>query len=77
MFTVYLCELYRCNGCRPTFYKQLDLQALNIHGNILRIDCKICKYFIAAMENNKIINIDEIIDANIVNGWKRVICFRL
>ncbi|KAK0081526.1 hypothetical protein PV325_012010 [Microctonus aethiopoides] len=61
----------RCQDIKLICYHKLDVETLNIQGNIRRIDCKVCKNFIAIAENETIINIDKIID-NSQNGWKKV-----
>lgn len=69
-------ESNRCQDIKLICFHKLDVETLNIQGNIRRIDCKVCKNFIAITENETIINIDEIID-NSQNGWKKVLNYFL
>ncbi|XP_015124130.1 uncharacterized protein LOC107046124 [Diachasma alloeum] len=61
----------KCRDLRPTIANELKLEEFRIEGNIRRIDCTVCKTFIGIIENNKMINLDEIVDRS-VDGWKQV-----
>ncbi|XP_044576530.1 soluble lamin-associated protein of 75 kDa-like [Cotesia glomerata] len=65
----------RCKKFQTTLTQDwVDINKLNnINDKIQRIDCKLCKNFIAIINDNKVVNIDEKFNGCTENSWKKVI----
>ncbi|XP_043276907.1 protein FAM169B-like [Venturia canescens] len=62
----------RCLDCVPVTKKWLDLERINVLGNIARLDCNVCRNFIGILQNGEIINVDKRLDGIANDGWKKV-----
>ncbi|XP_012535264.1 soluble lamin-associated protein of 75 kDa-like isoform X2 [Monomorium pharaonis] len=62
----------RCGKCVRTKAIQLDLQSLNIQGDVCRVDCVDGDHFIAITLNNEIIDVNDTCFDRLDDGWRDV-----
>lgn len=63
----------RCTKRMQITTRQLDLESLNIQGDVRRIDC-MENHFITVTLNNEIIDINNMCRDRLENTWREVNC---